>query len=54
MQFHPTHYNGCNYLSILGLNSNQVIKSGQGQRGPSDLHNLCNHSYTLELLPFLT
>ena len=27
-QFHPTHYNGCNYLSMLGLKLNHVSKRG--------------------------
>ena len=39
-QFHPTHYNGCNYLSMLGLKLNPV-----SNRGP--FHNktqpLANH-----------
>ena len=26
--FHPTHYNGCNYLSMLGLKLNHVSKRG--------------------------
>ena len=27
-KFHPIHYNGCNYLSMLGLKLNHVSKSG--------------------------
>ena len=27
-QFHPIHYNGCNYLSMLGLKLNHVSKRG--------------------------
>ena len=27
-QFHPTHYDGCNYLSVLRLKSNHVSKRG--------------------------
>ena len=27
-QFHPTFYNGCNYLSMLGLKLNHVSKRG--------------------------
>ena len=29
--FHPTVYNGCNYLSMLGLKLNHVSKSGHWQ-----------------------
>ena len=28
LNFHPTFYNGCNYLSMLGLKLNHVIKRG--------------------------
>ena len=28
--FHPTFYNGCNYLSMLGLKLNRVSKRGPG------------------------
>ena len=31
--FHPTHYNGCNYLSMLGLKSNHVSKRGHRKIG---------------------
>ena len=27
-KFHPMHYNGCDYLSMLGLKLNHVIKRG--------------------------
>ena len=31
-QFHPTLYNGCNYLSMLGLKLNHVSKRGHRRR----------------------
>ena len=39
--FHPAFYNGCNYLSMLGLKLNHVSK-----RAPGALHHimLCDHS----------
>ena len=30
--FYPTLYNGCNYLSMLGLKSNHVSKRGHGTK----------------------
>ena len=32
--FHPTHHNGCNYLSILGIKLNRVRKRGHSLAGP--------------------
>ena len=32
-QFHPTFYNGCNYLSMLGLKLNHVSKRGHWYPG---------------------
>ena len=29
-QFHPTHFNGCNHLSMVGLKLNHVSKGGPG------------------------
>ena len=34
-QFHPTHYNVCNYLSTLGLKVNRVCK--RSSRPESDV-----------------
>ena len=31
-QFHPTHYNGCNYLSMPGFKLYHVSKRGPGSR----------------------
>ena len=39
--FHPTLYNGCNYLSMLELKLNHVIK-----KRPSFLH--CTITYMLD------
>ena len=39
--FHPTHYNGCNYLSMLGFKLNHVSK-----RGPRRMiHGMVNQKY---------
>ena len=29
-KFHPTRYNGCNYLSMLGLKLNMLVKGATG------------------------
>ena len=35
--FHPIHYNGCNYLSMLGLKLNHVSKRAPGLQGAPGL-----------------
>ena len=39
-EFHPTLYNGCNYLSMVGLDLNHVSK-----RGPNVFWDIITHPY---------
>ena len=46
-QFHPIFYNGCNYLSMLGLKLNHVSKRGHRYRGITRF-DWTSHLYTNE------
>ena len=41
--FHPIHYNGCNYLSMLGLKLNHVSKRGPRYENQLELPSLSDH-----------
>ena len=40
MKFHPTLYNGCDYLSLLGLSQSMVVKGAIGRQLSTNKHPL--------------